>query len=89
MDRRKFLKGMGLGTAAGAAAVNGFPHVWVKGSTAMAATGDIPVGVLFSQTGAVAVVESTLHDACMMAIDEINASGGVNGRMLKPFVEDG
>ncbi len=88
MDRRKFLKGMGLGTAAGAAALNGFPHVWVKGSTAMAATGDIPVGVLFSRTGAVAVVESTLHDACMMAIDEINASGGVNGRMLKPFVED-
>ncbi|MEX0430433.1 transporter substrate-binding domain-containing protein [Spiribacter insolitus] len=88
MDRRKFLKGMGLGGAAGVAAVNGFPHVWVKGGTAMAASGEIPVGVLFSQTGAVAVVESTLHDACMMAIEEINASGGVNGRMLKPFVED-
>ena len=88
MDRRKFLKGMGAGSAAGVAAVSGFPHVWIKGGTAMAASGEIPVGVLFSQTGAVAVVESTLHDACMMAIEEINASGGVNGRMLKPFVED-
>lgn len=88
MDRRKFLKGVGLGGAAGVAAINGFPHIWIKGGSAMAASGEIPVGVLFSQTGAVAVVESTLHDACMMAIEEINANGGVNGRMLKPFVED-
>ncbi|MDZ7810537.1 MAG: transporter substrate-binding domain-containing protein [Arhodomonas sp.] len=86
MKRRNFLKGV---AAAGAAGAAGFPGIWIKGEgSAWAANGEIPVGVLFSLTGPVAVVESTLHDACMLAIEEINDNGGVNGMKLRPYVED-
>ena len=40
------------------------------------------VGVLFSQTGVMAVIEETQLRATLLAIDEINRSGGVNGREL-------
>lgn len=49
----------------------------------------IKVGVLFSLTGGLSIVEKSLTDATLMAIDEINANGGVNGKMIKPIVEDG
>lgn len=85
MKRRSFLKGV---AATGAVGVAGFPGIWIKKHQAWAQNGEIPVGVLFSLTGAVAVVESTLHDACMMAIEEINDNGGVHGMRLRPYVED-
>ncbi|KJS37081.1 MAG: ABC transporter substrate-binding protein [Rhodospirillaceae bacterium BRH_c57] len=88
MKRRSFLKGFTIAGAAGVAGVTGFPGIWTRGNSAYAANGEIPVGVLFSLTGAVAVVESTLRDACMLAIEEINASGGVNGMTLRPYQED-
>ncbi len=52
------------------------PALLSSAGRAFAQGNDIPVGLLFSLTGAVAVVESTLHDAALMAIEEINASGG-------------
>ena len=54
-----------------------------------AAADPIRVGVLFSQTGGLSIVEKSLADATLMAIAEINASGGVLGRQLQPVVEDG
>lgn len=53
------------------------------------AADEIKVGVLFSLTGGLSIVEKSLTDATLMAIDEINANGGVNGKMIKPIVEDG
>jgi ABC-type branched-subunit amino acid transport system substrate-binding protein len=44
-----------------------------------------PVGVLFSQTGVTAVIEETQLRGTVMAIEEINAAGGVNGRELVPI----
>ncbi|SIT72805.1 amino acid/amide ABC transporter substrate-binding protein, HAAT family [Ectothiorhodosinus mongolicus] len=85
MKRRDFLKGVSAFGVAGAA---GFPGIWTQRHSAWAQGSDIPVGVLFSVTGAVAVVESTLRDACLMAIEEINNNGGVNGRRLRPVIED-
>ena len=43
------------------------------------------VGVLFSQTGVTAVIEETQLRGTVMAIEEINAAGGVNGRELVPI----
>ena len=43
------------------------------------------VGVLFSQTGVTAVIEETQFAAPIMAIEEINAAGGMNGRELVPI----
>jgi branched-chain amino acid transport system substrate-binding protein len=45
-------------------------------------------GVLFSQTGFMSVIESTQFHGTLLAIEEINASGGVNGRELLPIVYD-
>lgn len=85
MKRRDFLGGVGAVGAAGALSA---PALLTTAGRALAQGNDIPVGLLFSLTGAVAVVESTLHDAALMAIEEINAAGGVHGRQLRPIVED-
>lgn len=47
-----------------------------------------PVGVLFSQTGVMAVIEQTQLRGTLLAIEEINAAGGVNGCELLPIVYD-
>jgi branched-chain amino acid transport system substrate-binding protein len=46
------------------------------------------VGVLFSQSGVMAVIEETQLRATLLAIDEINGSGGINGRELVPIIYD-
>jgi urea transport system substrate-binding protein len=49
----------------------------------------IKVGILHSLSGTMSISEVSVKDAEMMAIDEINASGGVLGKKLEPIVEDG
>lgn len=49
----------------------------------------IKVGVLHSLSGTMAISEVSVHDAELLAIEEINAAGGVLGRQLEPVVEDG
>jgi ABC-type branched-subunit amino acid transport system substrate-binding protein len=46
------------------------------------------VGVLFSQTGVTAVIEETQLRGTIMAIEEVNAAGGINGRELVPILYD-
>ena len=46
------------------------------------------VGVLFSKTGATSVIERTQLNATLLAIREINARGGVNGRRIEPIIYD-
>lgn len=49
----------------------------------------IRVGILHSLSGVMAISESQLADATLMAIDEINLSGGLLGRPIKAVVADG
>ena len=49
----------------------------------------IKVGILHSLSGTMAISETTVVDAEMMAIDEINAAGGVLGKQIIPIKEDG
>lgn len=49
----------------------------------------IKVGILHSLTGTMAISEKSVVDAELMAIDEINAKGGVLGRQIQPIVVDG
>jgi urea transport system substrate-binding protein len=49
----------------------------------------IKVGVLHSLSGTMAISEVTVKNAELLAIDEINAAGGVLGKKLQPVVEDG
>jgi branched-chain amino acid transport system substrate-binding protein len=46
------------------------------------------VGVIFSQSGVTAVIEETQLRATLLAVDEINQSGGVNGREIAPVIYD-
>ncbi|BCM90993.1 aliphatic amidase expression-regulating protein [Abditibacteriota bacterium] len=50
---------------------------------------EVPVGILHSLTGTMAISETSVKDAEMMAITEINAKGGVMGKQIKPITEDG
>ncbi|PSM30828.1 hypothetical protein BVG81_008515 [Haliangium sp. UPWRP_2] len=49
----------------------------------------LKVGILHSLTGALAISERPLADASTLAIEELNAEGGVLGRRLEPVVLDG
>ncbi|MDB5882189.1 MAG: twin-arginine translocation pathway signal [Ramlibacter sp.] len=48
----------------------------------------IKIGVLHSLSGTMAISETVLKDTVLMAIDDINAKGGVLGRKLEPVVVD-
>lgn len=50
---------------------------------------EIPIGIVHSLSGPMALCESHLVNAAMLAIDEINRDGGLLGRPLRPIVEDG
>ncbi|MDB5889580.1 MAG: urtA [Polaromonas sp.] len=50
--------------------------------------GTIKVGILHSLSGTMAISETVLKDTVLMAIDEINAKGGVMGRKLEPVIVD-
>lgn len=50
---------------------------------------EIRIGILHSLSGPMALCESHLVNAAMLAIDEINRDGGILGRPVRPIVEDG
>ena len=49
----------------------------------------VKVGILHSMTGTMAMAEMPMVDAVQMAIDEINADGGVLGKQVEFVLEDG
>ncbi len=53
------------------------------------AEGEIKVGILHSQSGTMAISEMSVIDSELMAIEEINAAGGVLGKKIVPVLEDG
>ncbi len=49
----------------------------------------VTVGLLHSLTGSMAISETSVRDAELLAINEINAAGGVNGAQIEYIEEDG
>src|SRR6476620_5243166 len=86
MKRRTFLKGsaalgaFALGTTA--------PYYFQRNIAKAQASDEIKVGILHSLSGTIAIIESSLHNAELLAIEEINAKGGVLGKKIQPDVED-
>ena len=67
-------------------ALGAFALTWARRGT----TRDpIRVGVLHSLTGTMAISERAVVDATLLAIDEVNRSGGVLGRPVEAIVRDG
>ncbi len=79
MKRRSTLQALALASAL----ASGFatPALAQSGGT-------IKVGVLHSLSGTMAISETVLKDTVLMAIDDINAKGGVLGKKLEPVVVD-
>ena len=48
----------------------------------------VKVGVLHSLSGTMAISETSLRDVVLMAVEEINAKGGVLGKQIEPVVVD-
>ncbi|MGE1062923.1 transporter substrate-binding domain-containing protein [Megasphaera paucivorans] len=57
--------------------------------TAEKGLGDsVKIGVLYSTTGAFSINETPMQNAAKMAIDEINAKGGINGKKIDAIYMD-
>jgi urea transport system substrate-binding protein len=85
--RRTFLKNSAAGIA-GVLASGLAPYHFVRNIANAAESDTIKVGILHSLSGTIAIIEKSLHDAELLAIEEINAKGGVLGKKLEPVVED-
>jgi len=53
-----------------------------------AASNTVKIGVLHSLSGTMAISETSLRDVVLMAVEEINAKGGVLGKKIEPVVVD-
>ena len=59
------------------------------GVTADVSGNTVKVGLLNSLSGTMAISEVTVRDSIMLAVEEINAAGGVLGKKIQPIGEDG
>lgn len=76
------LKACGGGTTTGESTTGGTDTAAGDGET-------VQVGILHSLSGTMAISETTVVDAEMLAIKEINAAGGVLGKQIEAIQEDG
>jgi urea transport system substrate-binding protein len=91
---RRLLAGFGLLVAL---AVVGYASALAMGMRSVAsldallarARPPIVVGLIHSQTGPLAISEQSLLDTEIMALEEINARGGIAGRLVKWEIADG
>ena len=83
INRRKFLQASSsLVATSVVSGVTLWPNISLAAET-------VKLGLLHSLTGTIAIAEAALVEAEKMAIDEINAAGGVMGRLIEPIIEDG
>ncbi|BCB74228.1 urea ABC transporter substrate-binding protein [Phytohabitans flavus] len=61
----------------------------VGGAVADTSGDTVKVGLLNSLSGTMAISEVTVRDSIKLAVEEINASGGVLGKKIEPISEDG
>ncbi|MCX6044250.1 MAG: transporter substrate-binding protein [Chloroflexi bacterium] len=70
-----------------ATALNGAQAAVASATTVT--TDTIKLGLLHSLSGPLAISELAVRDGELLAIDEINAAGGVLGKQIAPILEDG
>ncbi|WP_118134412.1 ABC transporter substrate-binding protein [Oceanicella sp. SM1341] len=83
LTRRSLLRGSAAAGAAGTALLAG-----LNGARAQAEGDPIPVGAALPMSGIAAADGIEFQNGLTMAVDEINAAGGVLGRPLELHVED-
>ncbi len=75
---RTFLRGTTAGVLASLSSIS-----------LMTAADTVKIGVLHSLSGTMAISEISCKDGTLLAVKEINAKGGVLGKMIEPVVVDG
>ncbi|MBY0463392.1 MAG: urea ABC transporter substrate-binding protein [Burkholderiales bacterium] len=90
VGRRRVLQALGAATVAGLPAW-GFaqPTAQVNATGKAITDTEVTVGQLHSATGTMAISETGSIQAEQLAIDQINAMGGILGRKIKVIKEDG
>ena len=90
VGRRRVLQALGAATVAGFPAW-GFaqPTAQVNATGKAITDTEVTVGQLHSATGTMAISETGSIQAEQLAIDQINAMGGILGRKIKVIKEDG
>ena len=91
LNRRKFIT-YSTATLASSLGFKGYKTLADSGDRIAAQSSSntpIKVGLLHSLSGTMAISEVPLLEAEQLAIQEINAAGGVLGRQIEPIVEDG
>ncbi|MCU7834777.1 MAG: urea ABC transporter substrate-binding protein [gamma proteobacterium symbiont of Taylorina sp.] len=66
-----------------------FMFGWFMLKAPMSFKDPIKVGILHSLSGTMAISERSVADATLLAIEQINASGGLLGRQIEPIIVDG
>jgi ABC-type branched-subunit amino acid transport system substrate-binding protein len=61
----------------------------VASTLGCACGGEITIGAVMDITGVLSGMAPDIRDSAVMAVNEINAAGGINGKELKLVVEDG
>jgi urea transport system substrate-binding protein len=79
MKRRVFVKALTLAVSIAAIGAS---------SQSFAQSKSVKVGILHSLSGTMAISETVLKDVALMAIEEINAAGGVMGAKVEPVIVD-
>ncbi len=88
-SRRDLLRQTSTGlTMAAAGALSPFLFAGCRNRVTPPAMPTVKVGILHSQTGVMSTNESLLRDVELLAIEEINATGGVLGHLIEPVVKD-
>jgi branched-chain amino acid transport system substrate-binding protein len=84
-DRRDFLKGLAAGVGRWAATGAGG---WVLRPRWAHAAGPIKVGIATDITGAIGYAGNSCWQTAQLAVEEINAGGGILGRPIELHLED-
>ena len=88
--RRRLLQALGAASVAGLPAWSfGQPTAQVNTTKLAVTDTEVTVGQLHSATGTMAISETGSIQAEQLAIDQINAMGGILGRKIKVIKEDG
>jgi urea transport system substrate-binding protein len=78
---------LGMAILASACGSSGSTSTGGAGADTSGAT--VKVGVLHSESGTMAISETAVRDAELLAIEELNAAGGVLGKKIEFIKEDG
>jgi urea transport system substrate-binding protein len=83
-NRRRFIQSGGSAIVLGATGASVLAPL-----AAQAQDSTVKLGLLHSLSGTIAIAEASLVDAEKMAVEEINAAGGVMGKKIELVIEDG